>query len=113
MIYLHIASADLNRLIKGALNALHPGCNKNRIKPQILGLRMGNHIADHHPVSLPLQHFHRGQYLIPIMNGENINLVFEQVAEHMGASRNTGKSHNRVPLLIVFRQFHRPKDVVH
>ena len=111
-----LASAQLQRVLKCPPDAFDAGGDQKGVESQPLGGGVGHRIAQNGLVAGRLQPLQRGLYLLRRVDGENINIVIHQLAEHLGIASNVvvgdhgSPSHRRIRLI---RQFQCAKKVVH
>ena len=104
--------AERNRLIQCSPQSFCTGGNQIGIHSHLPGHGMGDHVADHHPIAFTVQPVQCPHHLIIAVDGMNVHLIAQQVAQNVGRLRDAGKSHNGVPSAIILRQFHRAQHVI-
>ncbi len=105
-------TADGTGLFQRLVEAFHAGGDQKRVHSQLPGHGVGDHIADHHPVSGGLKPGQHRPGLLRAVDGHDIDGGFQKIAEGMGGFRNIREAHDGILIHIVFRQAHGPQHIV-
>ena len=98
--------------LEGAVEAFRTGSDQERVESQLLGVGIGHHVADDHAVTVLLQTGKDRGDLLSAVNGNDIQLILQQVAEGVGGLGDVGETHDGVAVGIVAGQLHGPQNIV-
>ena len=107
-----VMAAELDRLVKRIADALISGGDEDRIEPQPLGGGVGNHIAQNHAVTLFFQGKQRFLHFLLAVNGTDLYLILEEIAQQAGAAGDGGKTDDGVARREILRHLDGPEDII-
>ena len=103
---------DGYRLFQGRAERFRPRRDQKGIQAHLSGQGMGNHISDHHAVAAlfqPLQDLGR---IFGAVNGQNIDVIAQQVTQDVGRFCNAGEAHNGIAVRVVSCQLDGPQHII-
>ena len=105
--------ADLDRLGKGVVQALHPRRDEKGVEPLLSGQGVGDHIADHHLIAALPQAVEGAVGLLHAVDGNDVHIQPQQVAEGVRRLGDAGEADDGVEVGVVLGHLDGPQHVVH